>query len=188
MINKLDTINEIVEIEWEMFVNVNGENKVSCQENKATFEKMRRAQFDAWSEEVISSYLLDLRKAKEEGRSLLREKYIRMMEHTNPADYEILKKELPPIPDEAKDLISKIWDELLPQTIRIRERFPEINEGGRPLRSEDENDYASIETYQKGELSTYSLNTLKALYNHIIDLKNKGIDIAFEIQKNSITD
>lgn len=46
-----------------MFNMVNGEDRANCQEDKTTFEAMRRAQFSAWSEQAAEGYLHDLEKA-----------------------------------------------------------------------------------------------------------------------------
>ena len=177
-----EIVNEIIATEWPMFSTVNGENRVSCQENPKTFRDMRMAQFNQWSREAAESYLADLRQAEHEGRNLLREKYIYMMENTAPAGYEILKEEVPEISEKKEQLIEQIWERLLEQTVRVREKYPLIALGGRPLRAADEMDgWASVETYQIGELKTYSEQTLQLLLDHIRALENEGIDLAYRI-------
>ena len=54
-----EMIDAIVKLEWPMFNTVNGEDRTDCQENPGTFDAMRRAQFDAWSEEAVAAYLRD---------------------------------------------------------------------------------------------------------------------------------
>ena len=57
---------------------------------------------------------------------------------------------------------------MLAQTERLREKYPAVALGGRPLRASEETEgWASIETYQCGELATYSEKTLAALLEHI---------------------
>lgn len=170
-----------------MFHNVNGDNRADCQENPEMFEKMRHAQFLAWSDEVLSSYLDDVKKAQAENRSLVREKYIWMMENTDPQGFDYFKKDLPIISDEKKELVARIWDILLVQTEKIREKYPVLALGGRPLHTSEEKNWPSVETYQKGELLTFSEKTLKLLLAHIIELQENGIDYAFDVQRNSVT-
>lgn len=179
--------DKIVEKEWPMFRTVNGEDHVDCQENRSMFERMRKAQFLAWSESAAESYLQDLKNAEEAGQNLVREKYIRMMKTTDPAGYEAFSSVLPTLSPSQVLLIAEIWDHMLAQTEKMREKYPAVALGGRALRSAEETDcWASIETYQTGELATYSEATLRALLAHIKALEEKGVDLAFEIQKNSI--
>jgi len=181
-----DTIRKILDIEWEMFHNVNGDNRTSCQDEKQTFEMMRNAQFEAWNEDTRLSYLEDLKKAVSEGRSLVREKYIHMMKNTDPVGYENFKGDLKDVTDKKIALADEIWSILLEQTEKIRVKYPVLALGGRPLHASEEKDWPSVETYQKGELLTFSQETLEKLLNHIKDLKAKGEDFAYTVQKNSV--
>ena len=180
-------IENILEKEWPMFHSVNGDTRVDCQEDRRVFEAMRRAQFAAWSPEAAESYLRDLEAAEQAGRNLVREKYIRMMQSTDPQGYEAFRGELPPLSEAQTRLIDEIWAILLEQTERMRETYPAVALGGRPLRAEEETEgWASIETYQTGELATYSEATLRALLRHAEALKREGKDLAYLIQENSV--
>ena len=55
--DKKALIDAILEKEWPMFHNVNGEERASCQNDYPVFEIMRRAQYDAWSPEALEAYL-----------------------------------------------------------------------------------------------------------------------------------
>ena len=181
------TIDRIIEKEWEMFRVVNGDTRVDCQEDHSTFDAMRRAQFSSWSESAAQNYLRDLTDAEAAGRNLVREKYIRMMRVTDPKGYEAFRSELPSLTPEQEQLISDIWEHMLGQTMRMREKYPAVALGGRPLRAGEETDtFASIETYQTSELATFSRATLEALLEHIEALEKEGTDLAFEIQKKSV--
>ena len=94
---KAELIKQIVEKEWPMFHNVNGEERVDCQEDPTTFEDMRTAQFSVWDDASLESYSADLDKAIASGRSLVKEKYIWMMEHTDPKGFEAFKGLLPEV-------------------------------------------------------------------------------------------
>ena len=181
-----ETIKQIIDMEWEMFHNVNGDDRVGCQNEKETFILMRNAQFSAWKEDIQASYLEDLKQAVADNRSLVKEKYIRMMEHTDPAGYEKFKSVLPVDSEEKKTLVNNIWDLMLAQTEKIRVKYPVLALGGRPLHASEENGWASVETYQKGELFTYSEKTLNLLLSYIKELEVEGIDLAYRIQENSV--
>ena len=179
--------NAIIEKEWVMFHSVNGETRASCQDDLAGFRKMRGAQYDVWTEELCESFLADLTEAEGQGRNLAREKYIRMMKTTDPAGYAVLQRELPEVTPAKMELVNGIWKELLEQTERMRAEYPLLALGGRPLHaSEERPGETSIETYQKGELMTYSPKTLRLLLGLIRDMKQKGQDYAFVVQENTV--
>lgn len=182
-------IDQIIEKEWPMFHTVNGESRVDCQEDRQTFYAMRRAQFSAWSRQAAESYLRDLEEAERTGRNLIREKYIRMMKSTDPRGYEALKGQLPPVSEQAEQLAAAIWGHFLTQTLRMREKYPAVALGGRPLLACEEggDGWASIETYQTSELKTCSEDTLEALLAHVEALERQGVDIVRRIQENSVT-
>ena len=181
-----ETIKQIIDLEWEMFHNVNGEDRVGCQDERPTFTLMRNAQFSAWDDATTASYLEDLKDAVANGRSLVREKYIRMMECSDPVGYEKFKVDLPSDSEEKKQLVEDIWQIMLAQTEKIREKYPILALGGRPLHASEEKGWPSVETYQKGELFTYSENTLKSLLAHAKALDAQGISLAYNIQENSV--
>ena len=182
-------INAIIDLEWSMFNTVNGENRTDCQENPQVFRAMRQAQFSAWSPSAVEHYLKDVETAAAEGRNLAREKYIRMMKVTDPEAYKAFEKELPPVSPEKESLTADIWSHLLLQTLRLREKYPAVALGGRPLQAGEngeQGEWASIETYQTGELLTYSEETLRALLANIQALEKEGRDLAYEIQLNTV--
>jgi hypothetical protein len=181
-------LDEVVEIEWDMFHNVNDEAREDCQENRPTFEAMRRAQYSTWSEEALESYLRDLRGAVSEGRNLLREKYAHMMEVTDPQGYEALKDTLPPVSDEKRELVAELWKHFESQTLALRKDYPVLGMAGRPLYAADVDDgQTSLETYQTGEMLTYSETTLRALLAHVRKLEEQGTSLVRQIQENSVT-
>ena len=180
-------IDAILEKEWPMFHNVNGEERASCQNDYPVFEIMRRAQYDAWSPEALEAYLADVSAAEAAGRNLAREKYIRMMESTDPDGYAHFSGELPAVSDEQRALAGQIWEKMLAQTERMREKYPVLSLGGRPLHASEERDgWASIETYQTSELLTYSEPTLRALLAEIERLEAEGKDFVYMVQENTV--
>ncbi len=180
-------IESIVELEWPMFREVNGDTRADCQENYPMFVNMRTSQFSAWNEAALLAYREDLLAAEAQGRNLLRDKYIHMMSSTDPEGYLHFLPELPPVSEEKKALVEAIWQLMLPQTIELRRKYPNVGRMGRPLySSEERNGYASVETYEKGELMTYGEKTLRALLSWIEAQAKAGVSVAAQIQENGI--
>ncbi len=183
-----DTLDGIVALEWDMFQAVNeGGPRASCQNDGATFEGMRRAQFEAWSEDVRESYLMDLTDAVHVGRNLVNEKYIHMMKHHSPSQYEALSKLIPMPDDTVCRLAQDVSDRLMAQTEALSRRFPNVSSAGRPLRStQDSTVVVSVESYQLGELLTYSARTLTLLRRWIVALEEQGHHLARSLLENSV--
>jgi hypothetical protein len=187
MDSKDNDIIRIVGIEWRMFqaVNVDGP-RASCQDDPVTFFGMRAGQFLAWSDAAVKFYLQDLLSAQESGRNLIREKYIHMMEKPGQNEYASLLRTVPASPDDVVKLASDVSARLLRQSEDLARTYPNFTKGGRPLFSKDDsNSVTSLETYQKGELLTYSASTLVALKEHIDALENDGISFAEMILENT---
>ncbi|SHH49189.1 Protein of unknown function [Sporobacter termitidis DSM 10068] len=183
-----DIIGKIVSLEWEMFQSVNeGGPRAPCQEDRETFSGMRRAQFEAWPPEACASYFDDLTNAMLDGRNLVAEKYIHMMKNTAPAQYETLVGTIPR-PDAAQTRLAReISGRLLTQTAVLHETYPRVSGAGRPLRAvQDFSGVISIETYQLGELLTYSEKTLSLLKAHLLALERAGRALARDILENTV--
>ncbi|MDY6880192.1 MAG: DUF4125 family protein [Desulfatiglans sp.] len=176
--DKIKTIEKILQIEWNMFSRVqNVGGKASCQEDPKAFEIMRSSQFMTWSNDCLESYLDDLNKALKEGRNLPTEKYARMMRFNAPDEYQKVKEMLPVLDEEILDLVDKIVAIELVWQEEFIDKYPSISGRGRPIYSRDDSPLAvSIETYLRGELETYSLNTLKAYFRDIVDKMSKDIN------------
>lgn len=176
-------IAEIVAAEWNMFQNVRNEGgRASCQDDYPTFDIMRTSQFRAWDEDTLLSYMADLKQAAAVGRNLLAEKYAHMMASTAPGHYARLAPELHMPTDEEKALARDICGILVAQTEQYARKYPLLSEHGRPLRSNGDTEYdTSIETYQLGELYTYSRGTLERLYSHIKRVQAAGQNFAEQI-------
>ena len=183
-----ELIDEIISLEWDMFTSVNeGEDPASCQEDHDTFQGMRKAQFSAWSLGAAQSYLSDLEAAKQEGRNLVEAKYIHMMKTTEPRKYDALLSRVKMPDEDAEALANDVSALLLEQTRLLFEDYPYVAGQGRPLYSTFDHSAVSIETYQLGELLTYSGNTLTALRRHVVELADEGVSLARVILENSIS-
>jgi len=182
-----EIIKSIVAIEWEMFTTVNeGESRASCQDDHPAFEGMRTAQFTAWPLVASQSYLDDLATALRDDRNLVEEKYIHMMKTTEPTHYAALLSRIINPSEAVQSLAQEVSDKLLEQTRILYEDFPYVSGHGRPLYSALDYSSISVETYQLGELLTYSESTLKALKEHIVALESDGVSLARQILENTV--
>ncbi|WP_156299620.1 DUF4125 family protein [Streptobacillus canis] len=179
---RAELINEIIAREWEMFkVLKNTGGPAECQNNKPEFEVMRRGQWDNLPENILQSYLIDLKKAEEVGRNLLEEKYIRMMEFSAPEEFEGVKDLLPVLSPGIEVLINKIEKTYLAWGDEFEAKYPKFSKLCRPLRREgDMPERASVQTYLRGELCSYSLKTVLFYSDYIEDCVKKGINLIYE--------
>lgn len=186
--NKKELIEAIYEIELEMFINVHNVNgKASCQSEIDTFRIMRLSQIKTWPDNLLESYLCDLESAKNRGINLMSEKYARMMESTFPAEYEAIKDRLPMMSEEKKELVEKILSILMDWEAAIRSRYPFLDSRGRPLYAKQDSVLkTSFETYARGELSVYSMNTLALYLEHCQNMLAQGINDTEEVYKSTM--
>jgi hypothetical protein len=169
MSDKDNLIENILDLEWNMFIDVPSRYPVSCQENPGAFRLHRGAQFSVWSDETLQSYLKDLRKAKQQGHNLMTFKYARMENLISPLN-------LNPIIDEIVQMELEAQREML-------SRYPNTLSKGRPL-EDDHPGVTSFKTYLHGELETYSDRTLELLYRDIQQIKERGENWAQQMYTN----
>ena len=164
-------INEIILLEWQMFDKVQNQGgRASCQDDWQTFSIMRTSQLSSWKENTLESYREDLTKAKTAGRNLLQEKYAYMMESTAPMDFAKIRHLLPEVDPERRNVINTAAKIQIDEMELLSKQYPHVAATMRPLRSIYDNLYCtSLETYLKGELCTYSLNTLKYYLEQLSD-------------------
>ena len=173
-------IRQILKREWEFFQNVHHtEGRADCQDNSQEFEIMRRSQWETLPDGILESYLEDLILAKHRGENIVQDKYARMMKYSSPKEYEIIKEYLPEISQEKEELVQKIVEIYLHWEEEIIQKYPKVTSKGRPLYSKyDTPNYTSIETYLKGELSSYSVKTLKLYYEYIQSCVTNNVNLA----------
>lgn len=161
-------LDNILAREWDMFVRVNNRGGVAdCQRNPETFALMRRSQIVTWPEAVQKSYLRDLISAAESGRNLMTEKYAWMMERTFPEEFAAIRHMLPEIAETVQCMIEVIISINLGWKVELAAEYPRLSGQSRPLCSEsDSPDDVSFETYLRGELKTFSPETIRLLYEH----------------------
>ena len=179
---------EITQREWEMFQktqNIGGQ--ASCQNDWETFEIMRKSQWETCNTAVLNSYLTDLINAKKTGNNLLTEKYARMMEYTMPEEYEKIKDKLSKVSEIKQDLTEKILKVYLPWKREVNKNYPKISNAGRPLEKKDDTtEVTSVETYYRGELLTYSEETLKQYYAYILECVRNRRNLVYDNLENTV--
>lgn len=173
---KAARIAAIVDEEWRQFQQVQNEGgRASCQDDRDTFVLMRTSQFTPWNEEVLASYQQDLNRAGEQGWNLLTEKYARMMEHTAPQQYARLADRLPKRSAERLQLQELLISIMMRWTREVERRCPHLMGRGRNLSSEQDGPWnVSSETYLRGELGTYSDETLRLYAQMVLELLSQG--------------
>ena len=159
MAKKKELVNEIIDLELDMFVNVRSRYPVSCQENPEAFRLHRGSQFLVWSEETLLSYRDDLVEAAAKGDNLMTLKYARM------------EGIIPPL--NKNPVIDEIAEMELESQKAILERYPNVLARPRPL-TDDGSGATSFLAYLKGELETYSDRTLNLLHRDILECRRSG--------------
>lgn len=174
------TVQEILDLEWEMFQGVRGlDGPAPCQQDRRTFEIMRRSQLLSWDQATADSYLEDLQRARAAGRNLMTEKYARMMQSTSPCECRGQGAVLPQLDAPTARLVGRLSDLSVRWMQEAAAEYPHLAARGRPIHSyEDGTFVTSFETYNRGELATYSFRTLQLLEAHYQAMVNRGVNPA----------
>lgn len=185
---KNELIEQIISEEWEMFQNTqNIGGRAWCQDDYRQFVGNRRAQFENWDEETLRLYSGDLQDAKDAGKNLVTLKYAYMMESTSPAEYLLIKDQLPAISEEKRWYISRMAEMTASWCEQFALEYPKLAARSRPARSgSDGPGITSAQTYCAGELSTYSLPTLKSLYSVYERYAEEGRNLFLESVEKEI--
>ena len=181
-------IEQILRVEWEMLQKVAGiDGRAGCQEEWQTFHIMRYSYYNAWSNEMLKSYMKDLDEAFRDKRNLVMEKYAYMMEFTDPEYYQTkLMPYLPKLEEESRRMIDEIAAYLVACDKEFAAKYPKLSQKGRPIEAKNNGGETSAETYTKGELRTYSKFTLKSFADHIKKCREEGTNFAFRVKDKMV--
>lgn len=184
---KAALVNEIVSLEWEAFDKVENEGgRADCQNDFNTFSIMRKSQYYAWTEDMLKSYISDFRRANARGWNLITEKYGRMMESTTPAKYAKIKDSFPEIPEMKKKIIEEIVRIQVGWMEEFAAEYPKAAGNARSIHTLEDTPFnTSYETYLRGEISTYSDETLDLYGRFIAQLCRKNKNLAKIIMGNT---
>lgn len=172
----MSLIDDIVQLEWQAFGSVQNEGgRASCQEDLDTFRIMRKSQFLTWDAATLGCYHADLERAAQLGRNLIQEKYARMMISTAPAQYAEFAHQLPALSAWQQRSIERIIEIQLAWREEFARHYPRLSSQARLIRTEEDGPAGtSFETYLRGELGTYSEDTLKAYLRMVEDTRQEG--------------
>lgn len=178
-------IEQIVEMEWEMFQNVrNTGGRAACQDDFETFDVMRKSQFLTWDLPLLESYWQDLQEGKAQERNLVMEKYAYMMESTAPKEYEAIATGLPKISEEKQAMVEQIVAIQVGWREEFAEKYPHLSGQARIIHTSEDTLYdISFETYLRGELKTYSMQTLVLYGRRIVAFVQEQKNMTEEIMR-----
>ena len=180
-------VEEIVSLEWNAFDRVQNEGgRADCQDDWNTFSIMRKSQYLTWNEAMLKSYISDFNRANDSGWNLITEKYGRMMETTTPTRYAEIKDSLPEIPEPKKEIIEEIVKIQVGWMEEFAEKYPKAAQNARSIHTWEDHPFnTSYETYLRGELSTYSDETLDLYGRYVAQLCIEGKNLAEMTMKNT---
>ncbi|MCD8132091.1 MAG: DUF4125 family protein [Lachnospiraceae bacterium] len=180
-------INQIVHLEWAVFDAVQNEGgRASCQDDWNTFSIMRKSQYLAWPEELLLSYMQDFLNANARGWNLITEKYGRMMKSTDPRGYQEIQDQLPQLDPTREAIIEQIVSIQVAWMEQFAVEYPCMAGNSRTIHTSEDTPYdTSYETYLRGELGTYSKETLKLYGRFIVSLRQTGQNLAEIIMTNT---
>lgn len=188
--NKMDhksLVKWLVWLEWEAFDRVQNEGgRASCQNDFYTFNIMRSSQYLTWSDEMIQSYMNDFIEAGKYGWNLITEKYGRMEESTAPHRWNEIKDAFPQISEEKRAIIENIVGVQTGMMEEFAKEYPKASSNTRLIHTSEDTPYVtSYETYLRGEISTYSDQTLLLYGRFIARLAKDNVNLAKLIIENT---
>lgn len=184
----MKTTDEIVEREWNFFQQARNEGgRASCQNDWETFRIMRESQFEAWPRELQESYLEDLREAEAAGWNMVAEKYARMMESTAPEQYRELEGQLPQVSVQKRALADAIAAIQVGWMEAFAESYPHLAGNARLVHTAEDTVWdTSAETYLRGELLTYSEQTLRLYGAFVAELAKTDGNLNADIIERTV--
>lgn len=180
-------LDEIVRLEWKAFDKVkNKGGRASCQNDLYTFTIMRKSQYMTWTDEMLESIIEDFKAANDVCWNMIMEKYGRMMESTAPDEWDKIKADFPEISEEKKAIIEAIVAIQVGWMEEFAKEYPKSAGNARSIHTFEDLEYnTSYETYLRGEISTYSDETLKLYGAFIAGLARENKNLAYMTISNT---
>lgn len=181
-----EILKKILSIEYEFFTQTKNIGKPAiCQSQKGNFIASRTAYWNIYTKDILSSYLNDLENAKKNHQNLISLKYAYMMEFTDPDSFAKIKHRIPKIDNEKKTLVNTILFLYMLWEKEVQKHFPNLDNQNRKLYATSDTLYStSVETYMRGELSSYSIDTLKCILPYFWEKNQKGENLVYTYLKN----
>ena len=186
-LTKEELVDAIVKLEWNAFDKVeNLGGRAGCQDDWNTFSVMRKSQYLAWPEDLLTSFFIDFTEANARGWNLITEKYGRMMESTAPEEYEAIKEQFPECSEKKRAIVNQIVEIQVGWMEDFAKEYPYMAGNARSIHADEDTPYnTSYETYLKGELLTYSDRTLGMYGQWIVALNQENNNLAKIIMTNT---
>lgn len=181
-------IEDIINKEWQFFQEVHHiDGYASCQEDFSTFYIMRASQFEVWNQELLTSYLEDLKLYEKKHINPIYQKYGIMMASNDPVAYQEIKDTLLSIPKDKQQIIEEIIRIQLRWKEAFNDSYPKLAKQSRLIYSnQDTKEETSFETYLRGELSTYLDQTLYLYGKMILSYLQSNQNITTLIMENTV--
>lgn len=177
---KEELVAYMVSLEWQAFDDVQNQGgRADCQDDWNTFSIMRKSQYLAWPKELIISYIEDFRLANIQHWNLITEKYARMMQTTDPKAFAKIAGSLPALTEKQSRIVEQIVKIQIDWMEAFAKEYPHMASNSRVIHTYEDSPFeTSYETYLRGELLTYSPETLKGYADFIISLVEKNQNLA----------
>ena len=188
LFDKEKTIDDIILLEFKQFQATQNEGgRAECQDDFETFNIMRKSQYLAWDDDLIKSYYNDLLQAESKPWNLVTEKYARMMESTSPDEYRALADKLPRRNAERLNIQEEIIKIRVRQEEEFARQYPNLHDTARPIHTSEDTPWdTSFETYQRGELGTYSDETVNLYHDMIMRMDKNGENLSEKTVANMV--
>jgi hypothetical protein len=183
-----ELIEYLVKKEFETFDKTrNAGGRASCQDDWETFYIMRKSQYLTWTRPMLISMICDFENTSADGWNMITEKYARMMESTVPEEYEKLKDKLPPVSEQKKAIVEQVVFIQVKWMEEFAAAHPNVSMHARSIHTSEDTFYStSAETYLRGELLTYSDETLALYARFIVDLAKQNKNLTEMIMYHTI--
>ena len=135
---------------------------------------------------MLESFLADMKEAAANSWNLITEKYARMEESTAPEKYAQIADKLPPRDDQTKAIVEEIVKIQVGFMEEFAEDYPKVAGTARKIHTYEDTPYeTSYETYLRGELLTYSPQTLRLYGDYVVEHVRNEKNLAAEIMTNT---